>query len=312
MSSRRKRGDDEERGACVDIGRFLFANLEQRALAERRVSAERRAAQERQPAATDHGWQLAASATCPSYQGTIFTMASLDGPALRALAEFSEDVDTVYFARDARLMAASGEAVESDNAKLVRFGKLYPDKVLVAISLADLANLGMPDRGATKQSRAALRRTIVHLEGGQTFANEELIRNANETEEHTLFPNLERLIANGVRFVGQSAGAITLGMYNTAAFKGEQGDLPAWRELIIAGHSEPVEQASMLGLINACVVPHYRAKQHTPVGREIAQRFHVDTYGIANGGFAIFRYKDYKPFRMGGGVRRFQPDESAA
>ena len=301
MSSRWRCGGDDKKGGeqggeqgggRVDIGRFLFANLEQRVL------DGRRAAKERQPAATS--WSLAALPPSTSmYQGTIFTMASLDGKALQALADFSMDVDLVYYARDARHMAASGEGDESDNDKLVRFGELYPNKTLKAIELADLAALTMSDN-------IPLHKTLVHLEGGQTFVNEEIIRKTNGTKERSLFPNLDRLIAKGVRFVGQSAGAITLGMYNTAAFKGDEGDWPAWTAEIIKGHEVPVKQAPMLGLIDACMVPHYRSEKHREVGKEIALLFNVDTYGIPNGGYAIFEHKASRPFEVGVGVTLFK------
>jgi peptidase E len=92
---------------------------------------------------------------------------------------------------------------------------------------------------------------IVHIEGGQTYHLKDVL--ARRPKHRALLRRALRTKGG----VGQSAGAILVGAFNTAGIKEELGDLPRWKERV--GSTWDVADETTLGMLRLAecgVLPH--------------------------------------------------------
>lgn len=216
-------------------------------------------------------------------------ISSLDDSILDKIRNFASGATTVFYVRDARLLAASGEASVPMVHHLNRLGEIYRDKLLFGLSLKQVPSIfeqiekkfaGWHCRGASQ--------IIIHIEGGQTFQLEEILNNdLGSSIRETLWT----LLARGARLVGQSAGAITLGSFNTAYLKRYNGDLCSWNRSILEGHASPNPTgARMAEAVDASFIPHFITADHGEKAQQFANEKKMCVFGIEDGGFLMFKY----------------------
>lgn len=212
-------------------------------------------------------------------------ISSLDDSILNEIRNFASGAATVFYVRDARLLAASGEASVPMVDHLNRLGQIYIDKLLYGLFLGQVPQI-------LEQCRVASQ-IIIHIEGGQTFQLEEIL---NSDLGDTIREALWTLLARGARLVGQSAGAITLGSFNTAYLKGYNGDLCSWNRSMLEGHASPNPTgARMAEAVYASFIPHFNRTNHGKKAQQFADEKKMCVFGIEDGGFLMFKYVVFNP-----------------
>lgn len=241
---------------------------------------------------------LSALTTRNACDARILAISSLEGEALEAMRRFADcsvaealsmepDVRPhliVMYVYDARMMTASGEVPTGRRQQIDDLKRHYhSNRYRVYMEEASLQD--MPEPGEYYPLR-----TIIHIEGGQTFAIDDILARHPEAMD-----TMREWVASGARIVGQSAGSITLGTFNTAYYKGMRGDLPAYLTNMIKNPklTPPNPGSPMLGLINGVVMPHYdeRDSDLRMTRATLIKVFGKRVYCIANGGYAMFDHR---------------------